>query len=507
MNVDHFFWLDAASAFSTSASASSSEEDHDGFISRPHNSLQAISTQPRSPRLQLSAEAAFSIDSASTSSASSPSSFIVPPPHLRILGAKIDDSLHESYRSLARSAREAKKRQDRKRKDRKRKGKKGKGKKKDGGEENEDGLVEDDYAMVHVSPSLIPTFQPTIRVWQYNITRAQAGKSEWRQSLQENVADRVEGENREQDAGWIDSIVECWLDLCESSYSTISDSLRWLQSMLHLFTRSTTSRTSLFSSTSLSPPSSFPTSESNPTTNLKNRKKKKKPSSPPAPKIPRHASPDSPSRSKKFLTPLGYTQFFLDLDRANKHDGFGSKEAVDVWKEADEVTDAAAEGHRTIASVVKKEARTMPEWSIEYTTFTTKKLVDDFLATESPRSSLSLSSASASPVLLSVDSIRQGGSDESLERQGSAIPRSLWSAEVLSLLRSSTSRHSSDSRKDGKDADRIAAGLRSIVERERWSPIGLEDLTIRNVLRWAMRLGTEEKKWDEYLGWMYVGTG
>lgn len=48
----------------------------------------------------------------------------------------------------------------------------------------------------------------------------------------------------------------------------------------------------------------------------KNKKKKR-------PVLRRHVSPSSPSRHNRFLTPLGYTQFYLPLHKINKHDGWG----------------------------------------------------------------------------------------------------------------------------------------------------------------------------------------
>lgn len=42
----------------------------------------------------------------------------------------------------------------------------------------------------------------------------------------------------------------------------------------------------------------------------KHRKKKK-----PVPRLPRYASPHSPSRTNRYLTPLGYTQYYLPLNQ------------------------------------------------------------------------------------------------------------------------------------------------------------------------------------------------
>lgn len=44
----------------------------------------------------------------------------------------------------------------------------------------------------------------------------------------------------------------------------------------------------------------------------KNKKKKKK-----TPSLPRHVSAESPSRTNRYLTPLGYVQYYLDLDKWN----------------------------------------------------------------------------------------------------------------------------------------------------------------------------------------------
>lgn len=61
----------------------------------------------------------------------------------------------------------------------------------------------------------------------------------------------------------------------------------------------------------------------------KHRRKKKRP----VPRLTRHFSPDSPSRTNRYLTTLGYTQYYLPLDQ-----------------------------HQT------------PEWTIEYVTYPTEKL-------------------------------------------------------------------------------------------------------------------------------------
>lgn len=79
----------------------------------------------------------------------------------------------------------------------------------------------------------------------------------------------------------------------------------------------------------------------------KKKHKKKKPS----PSLPRHTSPDSPSRTNRFLTPLGYVQYYLPLDLPNMNDGWGP--------------DAAS---------FKSNHRPWPEWQIEYSTLDESRL-------------------------------------------------------------------------------------------------------------------------------------
>lgn len=76
----------------------------------------------------------------------------------------------------------------------------------------------------------------------------------------------------------------------------------------------------------------------------KKKKKQKQPT------LPRHTSPDSPSRSNKFLTPLGYTQFYLSLDEHNENDGWGPDGAE------------------------LKKARPLPQFEVEYTTMSEAEL-------------------------------------------------------------------------------------------------------------------------------------
>ena len=76
----------------------------------------------------------------------------------------------------------------------------------------------------------------------------------------------------------------------------------------------------------------------------KHRKKKK-----PIPRLPRHASSDSPARRNRYLSPLGYTQYFLPIDRFED-----------------------------------------PAWEIEYTTYAADKVADFLPAHMQPNNSLSM---------------------------------------------------------------------------------------------------------------------
>lgn len=127
-------------------------------------------------------------------------------------------------------------------------------------------LKYEDYAIAHTSPSVVPTFLPSVRIWHYNVSNpndayissTHFGEAEAQIGLWRRLRDRA---------------LQVW-------DSSIAEHLHtWLELDV---TRRRKGR--------------------------KHRKKKK-----PVPRLPRYSSPQSPSRTNRYLTPLGYTQYYLPL--------------------------------------------------------------------------------------------------------------------------------------------------------------------------------------------------
>ncbi|KAE8221553.1 hypothetical protein CF319_g5099 [Tilletia indica] len=126
------------------------------------------------------------------------------------------------------------------------------------------------YHTFFVTPSIVPTFLPTIRVYTYNNTRSvkstasqfiEAKDAQLQHLTGDDHTDDDDDEDEEQD-----------------------DDERAV----------------------------FPTSRSHRRRHRKHKRKKHRKK-----KLPRHASPDSPARTNTYLSMLGYSQWVLDLDRAN----------------------------------------------------------------------------------------------------------------------------------------------------------------------------------------------
>ena len=105
------------------------------------------------------------------------------------------------------------------------------------------------YSIVNVAPSIVPTYNPSMRIYSYNASYA----SRFRQGAAAG--------------GEVADVADDW---------SVLDTLAQLP--LGLFKK-------------------------------RRRHRKTQP--------PRHTSPDSPIRSNRFLTPLGYTQLYIDLPVAN----------------------------------------------------------------------------------------------------------------------------------------------------------------------------------------------
>ncbi|BGP33633.1 Endopolyphosphatase [Rhodotorula toruloides] len=123
---------------------------------------------------------------------------------------------------------------------------------------------EKDYAPVYISPSVIPTYLPGVRVWEFNISKEESGKMR-RLIKEEQDADLEEDE----EGSWVDRM-RAWVGRRGKKGR----------------------RGGKGKGRSKRPP--------------------RNPDRPPRP--PRHSSPHAPARKNTYLTPLSYTQYYLSLE-------------------------------------------------------------------------------------------------------------------------------------------------------------------------------------------------
>lgn len=131
----------------------------------------------------------------------------------------------------------------------------------------------ENFAIVHTGPSVIPTYLPSLRIWNYNISRPEDKYIPTENALvPENSIKPLLA--RLQARAWT---------ILERALSTaVLDQLSFALDV-DVLTRKKRRR---------------------------HRKKKK-----PIVRLPRHFSPLSPSRMNRYLTPLGYTQYYLPIDK------------------------------------------------------------------------------------------------------------------------------------------------------------------------------------------------
>lgn len=126
-----------------------------------------------------------------------------------------------------------------------------------------------DYAIAHTGPSVIPTYLPSLRIWHYNVTDDSDVYLPGPHAV--SVADPTSIWERSRTA-----LMALWQEIEFSQVFGLDiDTLRRRRK------------------------------------GRKHRRKKKKP----IPRLPRYFSPDSPSRTNRYLSPLGYTQYYLPIDR------------------------------------------------------------------------------------------------------------------------------------------------------------------------------------------------
>lgn len=127
----------------------------------------------------------------------------------------------------------------------------------------------EDYVIAHTSPSVIPTYLPSVRVWHYNVTDEDDTYLPGPHALVDSPRSSLWWKTRAAVAPYFGRL----------------DIERLVDTDLDIFRRKRKGR--------------------------KHRRKKKKP----VQRLPRYASADSPARRNRYLTPLGYTQYYLPIDR------------------------------------------------------------------------------------------------------------------------------------------------------------------------------------------------
>ncbi|KAL8287125.1 hypothetical protein RQP46_003577 [Phenoliferia psychrophenolica] len=295
----------------------------------------------------------------------------------------------------------------------------------------------EDYSVITINPSVIPTYFPAVRIWQYNTSV----ESRWQQPMdaaiqRENETQLVslQGDESEDDE---DEDHEDHDDLdgdddderppprARTFLSALAAPLQLVPTTLISLLPPSHPLFSIFS------PSPLP---------LKKRKKHKRRPRPP-PRMPRHFSPDSPSLTNCYLTPLGYSQFYIDLDGANLHSGFGPGEKG-----------RAAEAESSLQSV-----RPPPKWQVEYLTFGAEAFARGLLG---------------------------GG-------QGSAVPVGVLDEDVRKVVQ-------------GEGVDKVAS-IVDALRKAKVVPYELGDLTVGSWVGLARRVVKTKKRWRKFLRRMCGG--
>ena len=127
----------------------------------------------------------------------------------------------------------------------------------------------EDFCIVHTGPSVIPTYLPSLRIWHYNTT--EEIDRFWPTQHPPILAEPV---------SLLKQTTNMWEGLWDVLYT--------------IPYKVTSKRIGIARKKS------------------KKRKKGRK-KKPPIPRLPRYFSADSPSRTNRYLSPLGYTQYYLPL--------------------------------------------------------------------------------------------------------------------------------------------------------------------------------------------------
>lgn len=161
----------------------------------------------------------------------------------------------------------------------------------------------EDFHIAITSPSVIPTYLPSVRIWSYNTSEDTIYRPEMEglPMLAESDPIPDEEDYAQQDRLLRGTPVNTANVM---SYETVRRAISQIQHTLYV----------LWNERPLHAEALLEAAR-------KGRKKKKhdrrkgKKKRRPVPRLPRYHSPNSPSRTNRYLSPVGYTQYFLPIDR------------------------------------------------------------------------------------------------------------------------------------------------------------------------------------------------
>lgn len=295
------------------------------------------------------------------------------------------------------------------------------------------------YHYFFVAPSVIPTFLPGVRVWTYNVSGVDISHD--REDVQ--GYDSTSNEDLEQSEEQEGSLFKQHADsqmVFKAPRSVNDDSPSSMSRLLSLFPDFDPTRL-------LDPFISLRRSHRRP----KHGKKRKRRSR----RLPRYASPTSPSRVNGPLSLLGYSQWILDLDGANKK----HEQAMMDKKQKHE--------HQTL------------DFRLEYATYTPATLWSNAVAGDKKQS-------------------------ESAAASHSPVPRHLLLQELdLRNISRSALRHGllSDGDVNELQKKHIPRELKHLTD---WN---LEHITIPTMMDLARRLASDNGLWKRYRRRVYEGSG
>ncbi|CAD6886600.1 unnamed protein product [Tilletia laevis] len=338
----------------------------------------------------------------------------------------------------------------------------------------------DYYHTFFATPSIVPTFLPTIRVYTYNNTRSAKRSffdlSEAKDAGLQDVSSGSFGDDDDDDG---------------------DDDQRVI----------------------------FPTSRSHRRRHRKHKRKKHRKK-----KLPRHASPDSPARTNTYLSMLGYSQWVLDLDRANAE---WERRHGDEHQQDDDDDDVFSSREKG----KKEEEELKLEYELEYVTYEPETLWRAYLEEEEegkrsyrqatdghipvPKALLDrlLERAGVSPPhYVSAEDGEEGSAAAAApvaddldwgQRMRCAFARALtWRFSSSSAIPTTCSAPPTSSSSSDAALPPSRAGthkLRLPKEVKHLTEYGMASLTVEPMMEFARRLATDGVLWKRFTGRMYQG--